>query len=443
MSSRKTGNRPGLMTRREESRFFRQERLAGLFAAVLFLLMGGWSAGEINGDHYETLRARPVGEVLEPDLITGPYDQVEDPVLHDGYTNVYRITSPFGSFVAHGDAMFARLRRELTAIADLHERTAVGMTAESAVKEVVEPVRAIGRLVKEPGHTLVGIPRGVARLIESTTVGLSHEPGPYEDQGFEAWMRVSAYKRRIAAHYHVDAYSTNPVLQDELERAAWAHLTGYATTFALILVPAPNPLPLMLTSLTTVAVLNRVLEENGPADLEAINRQRLEAMRVNDELTGQFLTHSAYSPRHQTVIVYALEQLSRATHRERFLEAAVTALSEEEALFYQQAAELLAAYHQRQAPLIDIDLVGHLPIGLTETRRLFCPLPLDYGVWTDRSEQAYQRLVRRAATAGEGFRLDLWLTGSLSQQARLELLQRGVAPRERLAREIPLIDLRE
>jgi len=74
--------------------------------------------------------------------------------------------------------MFARLRRELTAIADLHERTAVGMTAESAVKEVVEPVRALGRLVKEPGHTLVGIPRGVARLIESTAVGLSHEPGP-------------------------------------------------------------------------------------------------------------------------------------------------------------------------------------------------------------------------------------------------------------------------
>lgn len=98
MRSRKTGNRPGLMIRREESRFFRQERLAGLFAAVLFLLMGGWSAGEINGDHFETLRARPVGEVLEPDLLTGPYYQVEDPVLHDGYTNVYRITSPFGSF---------------------------------------------------------------------------------------------------------------------------------------------------------------------------------------------------------------------------------------------------------------------------------------------------------------------------------------------------------
>ena len=68
---------------------------------------------------------------------------------------------------------------------------------------------------------------------------------------------------------------------------------------------------------------------------------------------------------------------------------------------------------------------------------------MDYGIWTEKSEQAYQRLVKRATTAGEGFQLELWFTGILSQQARLELLQRGVAPRENLAREIPLIDLRE
>jgi hypothetical protein len=106
--------------------------------------MGTWSAAETDGDLYETLHARPAEQVLEPDLIKGPYYQVEPPVFHDGYTHVYRVTSPFGSFVAQGDAMFSRLRRELTTIADLRERTAVGMTAESAVKEVVDPVWAIG-----------------------------------------------------------------------------------------------------------------------------------------------------------------------------------------------------------------------------------------------------------------------------------------------------------
>jgi hypothetical protein len=378
--------------------------------------------------------------VLEPDLIKGPYYQVEDPVFHDGYTNVYLVTSPFGSFLARGDAMFAKLRRELLTIADLRERTTVGMTAESAVKEVVDPVRAVGRLVHEPGKTLAGIPLGISRLMESTKASLSHEPGPYEDDDFESLLRMVAFKRRIAAHYHVDAYSTNPVLQDELERAAWAHLAGYATTYALILVPAPNPLPLMMTSLTTVEALNRALEEKGPADLLILNQQKLKGMEISDDLAAKFLTHPMYSPRHQTVIVFSLEELAVAAHRERFLQAALHALSEQEALLYQEAAELLLAYHRQEASVVDLDVVGRLPIAFTSARTLFCPIAMDYGIWTEKSDRAFQRLATKAGLAGSGYRIEVWFTGILSQRARSELLRRGIAPREHIARDIPLID---
>jgi hypothetical protein len=421
-------------------RFFDPMRTLSLLALAVFLCQGSCFGAEAGGDPYETSHARPVEQVLEADLIKGPYYQVEDPVFHDGYTNVYRVTSPFGSFVAQGDAMFARLRRELVTIADLRERTTAGMTAESAVKELVDPVRAIGRLAHEPGQTLAGIPLGISRLIESTKAGLSHEPGPYEDDDFESLMRMAAYKRRIAAHYHVDAYSSNPVLQQELERAAWAHLAGYVTTFALILVPAPNPLPLMMTSLTTVEALNRALEEQGPADLEILNRQKLKAMEISDELAARFLTHPMYSPRHHTVIVFSLEGLATAAHRERFLQAALHALSEEEALLYQQAAELLLAYHRREAPIVDLDLVGRLPVAFTSARTLFCPIAMDYGIWTEKSDLAFQRLAMKAGRAGENYRIEVWFTGILSQRARSELLQRGIAPREHIARDIPLID---
>jgi hypothetical protein len=421
-------------------RCFDSMQTLSVLALVLFLFQGSCFAAEAGGDRYEASQALPVEQVLEADLIKGPYYQVEDPVLHDGYTNVYQVTSPFGSFVVRGDAMFARLRRELVTIADLRERTAAGMTAESAVKEVVDPVRAIGRLVGEPGKTLAGIPLGISRLIESTRAGLSHESGPYEDDDFESLIRMAAHKRRIAAHYHVDAYSTNPILQHELERAAWAHLAGYATTFALILVPAPNPLPLMMTSLTTVEALNRVLEEQGPADLQILNQQKLKTMEIDDDLAAKFLTHPMYSPRHRTVIVFSLEGLASAAHRERVLQAALHALSEEEALLYQQAAELLLAYHQREAPIVDLDVVGRLPIALTSARTLFCPIAMDYGIWTEKSDLAFQRLATKAGRAGKDYRIEVWFTGILSQRARSELLRRGIAPRENVARDIPLID---
>lgn len=410
---------------------------------LAIFVLGLFSAIDSRGEPYELPAEETAEQVLGPDLVAGPQYRVEDPILHDGYTNVYSVSSPHGRFVAHGSTMFVRLRRELTAIADLHERNLAGLTAEAAVHEWITPLNALGRLASKPWQTLVGIPRGVSRLIESSKDSLSYEAGPYEDNSVESFAQMSAYKRRIAAHYHVDPYSTNPILQHELDRAAWAHVAGYTTTFALVLVPAPNPLPLMLTSLTTVQVLNQALEEQGPSDLNSLSEKKLKAMPIDDELTRQFLAHPSYSPRHRTIIVFALEGLTKASHRDRFIGAALNALSEEEALFYQQEAELLLAYSQQKAPIVNIDIVGRIPVGFTEEGTLFCPLAMDHGIWSERSESAYNRLTKRAAMTGKDTPIEIWFSGTLSQRARFELLQRGVASRENVARDIPLSDWKD
>jgi len=415
-------------------------KMARPACCILAVLMLELLGVDSRGEPYELPEERTAEQVLGPDLVAGPQYRVEDPILHDGYTNVYSVSSPLGRFVAHGDTMFVRLRRELHAIADLHERNLVGVTAEAAVKETLVPLKALGRLASKPGQTLAGIPLGISRLIETSKDSLSYEAGPYEDNSVESFARVSAFKRRIAAHYHVDPYSTNPILQHELERVAWAHVAGYVTTFALILVPAPNPLPLLLTSLTTVEVLNQALEEQGPSELYSLSEKKFEAMQINEELTHQFLTHPSYSPRHRTIIAFALEGLTKASHRDRFIGAALNALSEEEALFYQQEAELLLAYNQQKAPIVNIDIVGRIPVGITAEGTLFCPLAMDYGIWSERSESVSTRLAKRAAMAGTDAHIEIWFSGTLSQRARFELLQRGVAPREHVARDLPLID---
>lgn len=410
---------------------------------LVALILGLLGVIDSRGESYELPEERIAEQVLGPDLIAGPEYRVEDPIVHDGYSNVYFVSSPHGPFVVRGDTMFVRLRRELHALGDLQKRYLAGLTAEAAVQEWITPLKALGRLAAKPGQTLAGIPLGISRLIETSKDSLSYKAGPYEDSSVESIAQVSAYKRRIAAHYHVDPYSTNPLLQHELDRAAWAHVAGYATTFALMLVPVPNPVPLMLTSLTTVEVLNQALEEQGPSELYSLSEKKLEAMQIDEELTHQFLAHPSYSPRHRTIIVFALEGLTKASHRDRFLGAALNALSEEEALFYQQEAELLLAYNQQKAPIVDLDIVGRIPVGLTEDGTLFCPLAMDYAIWSERSESAYQRLTKRATIADEGAHIEIWFSGSLSPRTRFELLQRGVAPRDNVARELPLIDWKD
>ena len=389
---------------------------------------------------YEMPTPRTVEEALGPEMGRGPQYRIEEPVQHDGYMYSYTVDSDYGVFLAHGDAMLRRLRQELAAIADMRERYAAGVAVESAAKVLVEPIQAVGRLALEPKKTIVGIPRGAYRLIELTVTGPSHESGPYEDSSLKNLARVSYYKRRIAAHYHVDAYSSNPILQRELDRVGWASLAGYTSTFAMMLVPVPNPLPLALVSLNSVEVLNRALEEHGPADLRLFNSRHLKSMGVRDDLATRFLDHPFYSPRHQTIIVSCLQALSKAKRRDRFLTVALNAVSEDEALFYQQAAELLRAYNDQVLPIAEIITVGRIPLGRSKERSLFFPAPIDYAIWMENTEALFDRLSRTHRQKNDHLRVELWVTGTVSPRVRQELLNRGIVARENIRQQIQLAD---
>ena len=113
-----------------------------------------------RGEPYELPEERMAEQVLGPELIAGPEYRVEDRILHDGYTNEYSVSSPLGRFVAHGDTMFVRLRRELHAIADLRARNLVGVTVEAAIKETLVPLKALGRLASKPGRNACRNPPG-------------------------------------------------------------------------------------------------------------------------------------------------------------------------------------------------------------------------------------------------------------------------------------------
>jgi hypothetical protein len=152
---------------------------------VLFMLELAF-AFTLRGEPYERPEERTAEQVLGRERVAGQQFRVEDPVVHDGYTNVYSISTPHGAFVVRGDTMFVRLRRELEAIAGLQARNLAGLTTEAAVKEWTIPLKALGRLASKPGQTLAGIPLGISRLLESSKDSLAYEAGP---------MRTTALNR--------------------------------------------------------------------------------------------------------------------------------------------------------------------------------------------------------------------------------------------------------
>jgi hypothetical protein len=115
-------------------------------------------------------------------------------------------------------------------------------------------------------------------------------------------------------------------------------------------------------------------------------------------------------------------------------------LSEDEALFYQQAAELLRAYNERVLPIAEITLLGRLPVGRTQERRVLVPAPVDYALWMQKTEALFDRLSGTLRQKKDQVRVDLWVTGTVSPRVRQELLDRGIVARENMAQELTLAD---
>jgi 2,4-dienoyl-CoA reductase-like NADH-dependent reductase (Old Yellow Enzyme family) len=163
-------------------------------------------------------------------------------------------------------------------------------------------------------------------------------------------------------------------------------------------------------------------------------------MGVREDLAAKFLDHPFYSPRHQSIIVSCLEALSRAKRRDRFLTAAMNALSEEEALFYQQVAELYRAYNEQGVPIVEIKTLGRMPVGRSKEGSLFFGAPIDYAMWMEKTEALFDRLTRTLRPKKEAVRVELWVTGTVSPRVRQELLNRGIVARENMAQVIQLAD---
>jgi len=150
-------------------------------------------------------------------------------------------------------------------------------------------------------------------------------------------------------------------------------------------------------------------------------------MGVKKNLLEQFLNHPWYSPRHETVLVHALVEMTEVRHRGRFLEIAVNAQSEDEALFFQQLAEMMAHYHHSVITIDELLVLDQqIVVGYTTDHALVAMLPIPRLLWTARVAEASKAMGSAwDAMPQKIHRAELWLTGSITNQAQQKLEARG------------------
>ncbi|HOV85653.1 MAG TPA: hypothetical protein PLM79_04775 [Syntrophobacteraceae bacterium] len=378
-------------------------------------------------------------DILPPQFLSGPHFRVRERVVSYGYMHHFTVDSDFGVFETTGDFALRKLVREIGAIAALHQVKRGEAYAQGLKKAASQPLEFGANLVTDPVDTISGIPKGINRLFENVKTGLTSKSQPGEDGKVEQALAVSSNKRELARRLGVDVYSSNSVLQKELNSVAWATTLG-SLTLTAALAPVGGPAVAAVSATRTAQQVSDIVNEYPPQRLRQMNEEKLRTMGVSPGLIAQFLDHPVYTPTHDTVIVGCLDALSGAKGREAFLQLALAADGEETANFFQNMAETMRYYHLKVSPLREISVYGPLAFSEAANGTTLISFPLDHGVWTERAAQRVPGVISAYKSAHPRSKnLEVWVTGTLSPMAKKELNKLGVRVVEKVSGQIEFV----
>jgi hypothetical protein len=383
---------------------------------------------------YEVHSPTTAAQVLPTNRLQGDNFKVRDGVLAYDFLYHFTVDSDFGAFEVTGDGALRKLVREIAAIAALKKVNTAEAVGASAKKAATAPLLFAGNLITNPVDTVSGLPKGVSYIFGNVVEGATMEHDPSEDSRIKQALLVSSWKRDFAAQNDVDVYSSNAVLQKELNRVGWAAaITGLSISAA---TAAGGTAVSVLSNLRLADSVGKVIKEEPPSRLRIINLEKLKRMGVSESLAERYLDHLAFTPRHDTVIVESLTQMGTTRGRPAFMQHVLAAKDEVGANFFQQMAETMLGYHNKVSPLDEIVIANGMVIAQAKNGSTLVPFPLDRGVWTARAQGILEGIQADRQTAGSKGNIDIWVTGTVSPLARQQLASRGFTVTENVDDQI-------
>jgi hypothetical protein len=370
--------------------------------------------------------------ILESEVLKGPNHEVADEVKNNGLFNSYSVTSPFGKFEAPSTTRLRFLVNELNAIAEMKKIETDDTAIESLKQSGANTVSGIKNLFTDTENTLKGAASGVQGLFHraSETIG-SREVTDAEDSKLQQVIGFSKSKGKIATAFNVNVYSRNRVLQEELDRLAWAdYLGGLGVGLATSMVPGVGGI--VLTTSGTARLLNEAINTTPASELWVQSRDKLLALGMDGDTVQLFLNNQVFSPALYTVMTSALESMKGVENLGLFLKVSLQANTPEMARVITELTVLTAGYHTHIAPLKEIVPMARITKAINQEGRVAVILPTDHLIWSERVSGALMEISDEPAAAQSAGR-ELWLIGDLSDLATKEFTAAGweIHPRTR------------
>jgi hypothetical protein len=370
---------------------------------------------------YEPIPVLSASKILPPALLSGPNHRVQERVTSDGIVNIYQIDSRFGTFSAVSTAMLRVRIQEINAMATMDQLKGTKEFGDAVKEAATSTLSAAKNMVFQPVKTLGEAVSGVGLIFRRAGDSMfGAKPSDTEDSRFKSLIGFSNYKREYAYELGVDVYSRNEVLQDRLNDIAWTGFAGGLTVSAA-LAAVPGGAGVAMTAISATRLTTAVFKNTPPADLRRMNTEKLSAMGIDPHTTETFINDSVFSPREQTLLVAALDEMKGVADRERFVQMAALTHNADVAFFRQRQAEMYAGYHRGVSPIERFIGVGPVPGALTVNGALVFNIPVDYVSWTQEVAQVVTTASGLADKLPNIREKQLWVTGTLSPRARAEM----------------------
>jgi hypothetical protein len=370
---------------------------------------------------YESPPVLSASKILPPELLSGPNHRVQERVTNDGFMNTYKIDSKFGTFTVVSSALLRKRIREINAMENMDKLKGTKEYGDAIKESALSTLVTAKDMVFKPVKTLGEAATGVGLLFRRAGDSLfGAKRSDAEESKFKDLIGFATYKREYAHELGVDVYSRNEVLQDRLNEITWAGYAGGLTVSAAM-AAVPGGAGIAMTAIGMTRFTTEVFKNTPPSDLRRMNSEKLKAMGVDAHAIDMFINDSIFSPREQTLLVSALDEMKGVGDRVRFVQLAALTHNADMAFFRQRQAEMYAGYHKAVAPIARFVSVGQLAAALAQNGALVFNIPVDYMVWTEHLAQLVANTDLLVKQLPGITQKQLWVTGALSPRARAEL----------------------
>jgi hypothetical protein len=360
---------------------------------------------------------------ISADLMSGPLHSVGDFAENDGMNNTYFLYSGNdASAVTTGIALRTRIR-EIYAIDKLRQMSKTDEFARAMANAGKQKIEGVVGIVTNPIGTIQNIPLGASRFFGRIGEGLKGGRTGGEGNAVQNMIGISKAKVALAVKLGVSPYTYNQELQKQLTSNARAMAMGGLVVSAAT-AAVGGPAGDVLTGLNVNQTLQQTLVNSTPDDLRILNRKKLFALNVTRENADAILMHPWYSPWAGTIMIDALSTIG--VDPTAFLADACNALTEEDAIYFERLAQVLARYHTKKAKLRSIRTESKAVCALDANGTLVFPLSCDYAIWSEHAAGRVGEFV--ALTQGEDDikGIAVWVDGKTSDRATQELKNRKI-----------------